>query len=190
MKLREHAITLRGETVLLRPMTETDWGILLAWNSDPEVLYFSEGDDVAAYTLEEVQGIYRGTSQSAFCFIIERDGRPIGECWLQQMNLDRILRQHPDKDCRRIDLVIGEKGLWGRGHGTDAIRTLTEFGFEQEKADMIFGIVGDYNERSRRAFQKAGYRVTAKIEQAPGSKARYEYDLALTREEFRRQSET
>jgi len=27
-------------------MTEEDWEILLKWNSDPEVLYYSEGENV------------------------------------------------------------------------------------------------------------------------------------------------
>ncbi len=53
---------------------------------------------------------------------------------------------------------------------------------------MLFGCgIADYNERSLRAFQRAGYRVEAKIEQPPGYKARHAYDLVLTREEFRRQ---
>jgi aminoglycoside 6'-N-acetyltransferase len=190
MKLREHSITLNGDTVLLRPTRETDWEILLAWNSDPELLYFSEGNDVTSYTLEEIQGIYRDVSQTGFCFIIELDGKPIGECWLQRMNLERLLVKYVGQDCRRIDLIIGEKGQWGHGYGTDAIRTLTKFGFEGEHADMIFGCgIADYNERSQRAFQKAGYRVDAKIEEAPGSKAHYSYDLVLTKDEFRQNQE-
>jgi GrpB-like predicted nucleotidyltransferase (UPF0157 family)/RimJ/RimL family protein N-acetyltransferase len=182
MKLREHNIALQGERVILRPMTEHDWDILLRWNSDPEVLYYSEGNDVAAYNLEQVQGIYRQTSQTAFCFIVEVAGEPVGECWLQEMNLARILEQHPGQDCRRIDLMIGEKDRWGCGYGTDMIRTLTRFGFEQEGADRIYGCeIGDYNPRSLRAFLKAGYRVEAQVQQPPGQKARYEYDVVLTR---------
>jgi RimJ/RimL family protein N-acetyltransferase len=88
--------------------------------------------------------------------------RAIGECWLQEMNIERILSSYPDRDCRRIDLTIGEKDFWGHGYGTDAIRALTRFGFEDECADIIFGAeVGDYNPRCRRAFEKAGYVVQA-----------------------------
>lgn len=117
MRLRTHVITLQGKRVVLRPMTEEDWSILLQWNSDPEVLYFSEGDDVQAYTLEQIQEIYRGVSQKAFCFIAEVNQQPIGKCWLQEMNLPTILQRHPGQDCRRIDLMIGEKALWGHGLG-------------------------------------------------------------------------
>lgn len=34
MKLTEHDVVLRGERVVLRPMTEGDWDTLLKWNSD------------------------------------------------------------------------------------------------------------------------------------------------------------
>ncbi len=105
-------------------MTESDWDIPARRGSDPEVLWFSEGDNVQAYSLEEVHAIYRGVSRTVFCFISERDGRAIGECWLQEMNLARVLSRYPDEGCRRIDIAIGEKSYWGHGYGTDAIRTL------------------------------------------------------------------
>lgn len=183
MQLKEHTWTIRGDRIVLRPMTEDDWNILLKWNSDPEVLYFSEGDDVLAYNLEQVKQIYRGVSQNAFCFIIEFENTAIGECWLQEMNLERILDKYPGEDCRRIDLIIGEKELWGQGLGTDVIRTLTRFGFKNEKADIIFATsIGDHNPRSLKAFQKAGYRIIAKIEEPPGRKARFNYDLVIERD--------
>lgn len=142
IKLRQHDFIFEGKTpknkiIKLRPMTEDDWDILAKWNTDPEVLYYSEGDDVSAYTLEQVQEIYRSVSQNAFCFIIEFDGKPIGECWLQKMNLKRIMDKYPDLDCRRIDMMIGEKQYWGQGLGTEVIRLLTEFGFKVERADVI-----------------------------------------------------
>ena len=169
-------------------MTEADWDILLKWNNDPDVLYYAEGDHVTSRPLEEVQELYCAVCDHAFCFVIEADSRPVGECWLQEMNLDRILKQYPDEDCRRIDLMIGEKDCWGRGIGTETIRLLTGFGFEGEGADQIFGCdVADYNVRSRKAFQRVGYQIVATIEQELGRKARFCYDLALTREAFERE---
>ena len=179
LKLHTHTITLKGERVILRPMTEQDWNLLVKWNSDPKVLYFSDGNDVDSYNLEEVQTIYRGMSQKAFMFIIEFEGRAIGECWLQEMNLSRILEKYPDKDCRRIDIAIGEKELWGKGLGTETIRILTEFGFRTENADMIFGCdISDYNPRSLKAFQKVGYEVDAEIESPESDmRGKVDYDL-------------
>jgi RimJ/RimL family protein N-acetyltransferase len=180
MKLRSHDVTLVGENLTLRPMTEDDWDVLFRWNSDPDILRYTEGDDVSGYAPAQVQEIYRTVSQKAYCFMAIFDDRPIGECWLQEMNLARILQAHPDKDVRRIDLMIGEKTHRGRGLGTEMIRLLTAFAFEREHADIVFGCdIADYNIASLRAFQKAGYRLAATIEQPPGRKARSRFDLTI-----------
>jgi aminoglycoside 6'-N-acetyltransferase len=179
LKLREHDVTFRGWRVSLRPMTEDDWPLVEMWETDPEVLYWSDTDSVTNRTLEEVQAIFRTVSQKAYCFIIEHEGRPVGDGWLQQMNLPAISEKYPGKDCRRIDLVIGEKELWGKGLGTDVLCVLTKFAFEQEKADMVFGLVGDYNLRSRRAFEKAGFRVVMQLPEPPGGKSGFIDVLAV-----------
>lgn len=167
-------------------MTEDDWDVLLKWNSDPEVLYYSEGGSVTTWDLETVQHIYRSVSQNAFCFIIESEGKPVGECWLEKMNLTRILRQHPGLDCRRIDLLIGERKLWGQGIGSEVIHLLAKFGFEKENADAIFACdVADYNYASLKAFQKAGFEIFSTVGQPTGTKANLGYDLKLTREKYR-----
>jgi RimJ/RimL family protein N-acetyltransferase len=179
MELVPHSVLLQGERITLRPMTEADWVDLMRWNNDPEVLYYSEGDDVQSYTIEDVQGIYRPISnKGGLCFIIEYQGRPIGDCWLQRMNLERVLLMYPGFDVRRIDLEIGEKELWGQGLGTEVIRLLTDFAFQQENVDYIFGSeIADYNLRSRRAFEKNDYRLVAQNVQPVGSKASYTFDM-------------
>jgi hypothetical protein len=34
-------------------MVEADWGLLLKWNNDPEVLYYAEGDAAARHSSEQ-----------------------------------------------------------------------------------------------------------------------------------------
>ncbi len=183
--LKPHNNKVQGERFLVRPLTESDWDIRAKWNRDPEILYFSEGDAVTEYSLEQVKRVYRCVSQSAFCFIVELDGAPIGECWLQHMNLERILAAYQGQDCRRIDLMLGEKALWGHGIGTEVVRLLCQFGFESEKANVIFACeVADYNARSLMAFRKAGFELINTIQQPPADKALCRYDLILTRERW------
>ena len=129
---------------------------------------YADHDDFKPITLGEVQTIYRWISTHAHCFIIEVVGRPIGECWLQRMNLRRIVDQFPGKDVRRIDLMIGEKELWGRGYGAEAIAVLVDFGFSHEAADAIFGIVSADNARSLRAFEKCGFNRHAAVQDDDG----------------------
>ena len=136
--LNTHTVHLHTPRLHLRPMTDADWDILLRWNQDPDVLYYADGSDVTAYTLDQIKRIYGGISQAAFCFIAELDGQPIAEAWLQAMNLSRIIEAHPGCDCRRIDLSIGEKQHWNKGLGIEIIRALVDFGFAEEEADFIF----------------------------------------------------
>lgn len=183
--IREHDIVLKGLRLTLRPLSERDWDTLLRWNQDPNVLYFADGDDIQSYALEQIQQIYRDASQNAFTFLIELQGRAIGEGWLQRMNLPRLLALYPDKDLRRIDLMIGEKELWGQGLGSEVIRLLTDFGFNAERCDRIFACgVADYNPRSMGAFRKCGYEFAGAVAEPPGTKGRFLYDLALTRAKF------
>lgn len=156
-EIRTHDVHLRGERIALRPMTENDWEHVLAWNADPEVLIWSD-DITEIRPEEETKDIYRSVSRFAFVFIIEHEGEPIGECWLQKMNLPEIIEQFPGKDLRRIDIMIGRKDLWGQGLGSDAIKALVKFGFEHDGADGIFTLVRSNNLRSQGAFKKAGFR--------------------------------
>ena len=177
-RLRTHRVTLRSGPVTLRPLTEDDWDFVVGWWNDPEIASDADSNE-GPYSLRQVQKIMRAISSHAFCFVVEFGGRPVGECWLQEMNLDRILRRHPGLDCRRIDIEI-EKAYWGRGIGTAAIRLLVSFGFEREGADAIFAmdVAGD-NPRSRRAFEKAGFELFAAVPQPAGARAKVNHDLVI-----------
>ncbi|MBC7237462.1 MAG: GNAT family N-acetyltransferase, partial [Chloroflexi bacterium] len=136
--LREHRVYLKSGRLCLRPLTEDDWDTLYVWNNDPEVLYYAEAGDITAWPMEMMQKMYRHVSRKAFIFVIELDGRPIGDCWLQKMNLKRVIEAYPGLDVRRIDIVIGEKGLWGQGWGTRAIHLLVRFAFEHQGVDLLY----------------------------------------------------
>lgn len=112
--------------------------------------------------------------------MIELESRPIGEGWLQEMNLPEVLAKLPGRDVRRIDLCIGEPELWGRGLGSEAVDALVRFGFEQQRADALFACsVSDSNPRSRRVFEKNGFRDW---EPAQDSRVRH---LMLARSDWR-----
>lgn len=113
-RIQEHDYVLKStldenKKVRLRPLIEKDWNLLNRWNTDPGLLYFTEEDEVERYNPEEVKMICRLVSKNAYIFIIEFEGEAIGECWLQKMNLERIKKEYPEKDCWRIDVMIGEK---------------------------------------------------------------------------------
>lgn len=182
--IRKHDYVLCKDNITLRPMTDDDFKILLEWNSDADVLYWTEGDDVESYSLSEIQGIYGGVSQNAWCFVIEFNKIPVGECWLQKMNMPHIIEEFPDDIIYRIDIMIGTKEYWNQGIGSRAIKMLTIFGFNEQNADKIFYLPGDYNKRSIRAAEKVGYKIHAMIEIGDNHKAQYDVNMMMTKTEF------
>ena len=194
-KLKTHKISLRGPRVRLRPLTEDDWDLLLKWNNDPTVLYYSEEDDVHSWSLRELREMYRATSRIALLFIIEvkaerkeRKGfpsgwKPIGDAWLEEMNLQHWLKRYPKKDMRRLPVFIGEKDEWGKGYGGETIGLLLELAFE-EGAELVFACgIWDYNQRCLRAFEKHGFKVVRKKKAKWGAKGKFLVDMVLAGQE-------
>lgn len=72
--------------------------------------------------------------------------------------------------------MIGETEWWGRGLGSEAVALLVRFASD----------VADYNEHSRRTFERLGLEPYAESPQPQGTKARVTYDLILRREAFER----
>ena len=172
-----HRINDPAFGIVLRPLNDEDWFLLAKWNLDPEVLYYSEGDDISSYSLTEVRFIYESVSQKADIFIIEKDGISIGECWLQDMNIKLVIEQFYKQTLYRIDIMIGEKDYWNMGIGSRVIGLLTEYGFENKKADIIFGVVEDYNQRSIHAFTNNGYEELLRKSNLENSKGKEEIFL-------------
>jgi len=163
-EIRTHTILLSDGVVTLRPLTEQDFPLLYRWNGDDDVLHFSEGD-VDPYTPEEVDSIYASLSRSNDCFIIEtEEGTPIGECRIGAIRSPFPPPLNNSTDCRKVDIVIGEKEFWGKEYGSRAIGLLCRHAFERTSCSHLFaeGIL-DYNERARKAFERNGFKVYSSI---------------------------
>lgn len=189
--IRSHTMTLYGgygSDVILRPLNDSHLPCLCKWCADPEVLYWTEGgtdDCELTYTPETVREIYGGVSQNAFCFLIEAAGRPVGECWLQKMNIPSVQAMYGSSvDVRRIDMSIGEKAYWGRGIGTKLIGMLMDFAFNGQHVDALHCFCEDYNIRSCRIWEKHGFRRVLEEELPQPQKGRYQYHYRLTRQEY------
>jgi RimJ/RimL family protein N-acetyltransferase len=196
--IKSHDITLYGGNdeydIVLRPLTDAHLPYLYKWCADPEVLYWSEGgtnNRNLSYGPEIVHQIYGGVSQNAFCFLIEVDGKPIGECWLQKMNLPYIKAMYdPSLDVRRIDMSIGEKEYWSRGIGTHFIGMLVDFAFHGEHVDVLHCYCEDYNIRSRRVWEKNGFTLILTENLPQPQKGKYQHHYRLTCREYNQQRQT
>lgn len=189
--IRSHDITLYGGNdgyhIVLRPLSDEHLPYLYKWNADPEVLYWTEGgEDVPlSYSPEIVHEIYGGISQNNLCFAVEVNGDIIGECWLQKMNLPNVNAMYDETvDVRRIDMAIGEKAYWGKGIGTLFIKMLIDYAFQQEKVDVLHCFCEDYNVRSKRVWEKNGFKLILTEELPQPQKGKLQYHWRLTKDEY------
>jgi RimJ/RimL family protein N-acetyltransferase len=83
-------------------------------------------------------------------FAIEtKDGRHIGNTGLHNAS--------GENRSADLGIMIGEKECWGRGYGTDAVRTLIGFGFDEMNLNRIALDVYDFNERAIASYRKCGF---------------------------------
>ncbi len=84
-------------------------------------------------------------------FMIRRleDDRLIGE-----IGLDGIKWNHGT--CF-VGISIGEREMWGKGYGTDAMRIILRFAFTELNLHRISLDVFEYNPRAIRSYEKAGF---------------------------------
>ena len=118
-------------------------------------------------------------------FIILVDDMPVGECWLQDMNIPAILEKHPNKNIRRIDMTIFEESFWNKGLGKSINTMLLDLGFNMYDSDIIYAITEDYNLRAQKCLLKSGFVFDSKIEHYETAKGKYEYCYIIDKNSFK-----
>lgn len=145
-------VELSGTQVRLRPRTEHDLPLFVRWYSDPEVVHWLHLSEAPATTAEiERERFEMGERDpSRQTWVIETTpGQPIGSVILP--NIDYMHGR------AELGISIGEKEYWGRGYGSDAIRTVLRYAFDVMGLRRV-GLITDIdNERGIRSYEKCGF---------------------------------
>lgn len=137
--------------VALRKIQHEDRRTLVTLANNPNIAYNLRDDFPHPYSLEDADHfIYHAQKASPtkrFC--IEKNGTYVGNIGL-----------HPQEDIYQksaeIGYFIGEP-FWGQGIGSEAVKLMVAYGFEQLNFHRIFAGVFSYNEGSKRILEKAGF---------------------------------
>jgi RimJ/RimL family protein N-acetyltransferase len=86
------------------------------------------------------------------CFVILIDEKAIG-----QVNYNEIDRRDNSVE---LDIIIAEDKHKNKGHGTDALQTLSKYLFLKMDIEKCWIDVVHTNPRAIRAYQKAGFNIT------------------------------
>lgn len=147
-------VQMTSERLVLRPHTPESFERLHKWRSDAEILELS-ADSVEIPTEEQ-------TRRALDRWMQEReDIIHVAICLKETDELIGFLHiamiEPPHRRCR-IGLVIGEKHLWGRGYGAEALRRAVDYCFEELSMNRIGAEVYATNPRSVRMLERVGFK--------------------------------
>lgn len=153
-------------SISFRPLSRSDFPLLQKWLSSPHVAaWWGDPPDIAA--VNEKYGPRIDGAQPTHVFVIEYQGRPVG--WIQWYLWcdypEHSLQLDAEPLSAGIDLAIGELAMMGLGLGPAAIREfLRQIVFAEKRIESVITDPAEANVRSLRAFEKAGFSVTNKVQ--------------------------
>ncbi|RZT23831.1 GNAT family N-acetyltransferase [Fictibacillus sp. BK138] len=184
---------ITGKKVELRPVSLEDHKRSYHWRNDEETARFDAGSGLYRYShvpLEQLEASYEKDIRNIdkrevgefSIYTLGEDARHIGS--IGYRNLDIVSRR-----CV-VGLGIGEKELWGKGYGTDALKALINYLFKTMNLRRIQLDTWSGNTRAVRSYEKCGFVVEGRLREDTFIDGKY-YDtivMGLLREEFQYES--
>ncbi len=155
-------INLIGEKVVLREKKLNDAAEDYVWRRDTELSQLDATrpismsfSDYHQYTREELK---YDSYYSVRLAVETLDGIHIGNCMYYDIN-DR--RKEAE-----FGIMIGNRDYWGRGYGSDAVKTLINYVFSSTHLTKIYLHTLEENHRARRSFTKSGLSEIRKVKRS------------------------
>ena len=151
---------LYGENIRLRAVERTDIPILQRWINDPEVTEYLS--NIFPYSLEAETAWFESILKQPMAeqpLVIELRLKHSGKSEDEWLSIGICAFMHITDIHRgaEVGIFLGEKEFWSQGHGTEAMRLLLKFGFEDLNFHRIWLRVLENNHRARKSYLKAGY---------------------------------
>ena len=123
------------------------------WGSDEELARLDAAPPLivpySKYYMDYADEI-RHSDSSGHSFAIEtHDGIHIGNCGYY--SVDEV------KSEVEVGIIIGNRDYWDKGYGTDAVRTLVDYIFQNTTFKRIYLKSLEWNTRAHQCFRKCGF---------------------------------
>ena len=149
---------LKGKLVNLRAIERKDLDEIMKWVNDQEVTKYLTAFLYPISRVEEEKFLERAMSRNDTekNLVIEtKEGVYIG-----QISLHKIDWKNNNAE---LGIIIGNKGYWGKGYGTEAIKILLHHAFNQMNFYRIYLRVFEYNQRGINCYKKCGFKEEGRL---------------------------
>ena len=145
-----------GELVTLTAVDPEEFGTLYAqWTRDSEFLQLFDSDAPLPRDPKRTHEWLRQEAEKArpgnFEFVIRRRDNA------QIIGVTALSHAYSPHRNAWFAIGLGERELWGRGYGSDAMRLVLGFGFRELNLHRVNLNTFDYNPRAIRAYEKIGF---------------------------------
>lgn len=164
----------QGTLVRLRAPEPRDAEPFYAWFNDTEATA-GLGLRYPVTLQAERDWVERGAvpSYAGAHFAVEtHEGRLLGTCGLYDTNW-------PENRSAELGVALVDKTQWGKGYGTDTVRTLCRFGFEEMNLHRIELLVFAQHTAARAVYRKVGFVEEAVARQAHWGDGRWYDDVHM-----------
>ncbi|MGE7781585.1 GNAT family N-acetyltransferase [Peribacillus sp. NPDC097264] len=175
---------LIGERIYLRYLKESDAPILLENTKDEEIRYMTGTKSI--FTLEQLQchikNVREDPSRHDLAICLNESDQMIGELSISDMD------EEDKKAGFRISMNTIE--LTGKGYGTEAIRLVLAFVFEELSLNRLQLEVFSHNLRGIRAYEKVGFIKEGILRESLYFKGKYsdEIIMAILKRDYEKMS--
>ena len=157
---------------------------LAQWNLDSEYLRFLDSEPPRMYSEKKYKEWFEKNlneeNADEFFFSIKLNQEMIGF-----MGIFDLSWNHGDA---LVSIAIGDRKHWGKGYGTDAMRIMLRYIFNELNLRRVSLIVFGYNARAQRSYEKSGFVVEGRMTgmmQREGQRWDWLW-MGITKDEWRR----
>jgi RimJ/RimL family protein N-acetyltransferase len=155
---------IEGDRVRLRKLERDDLPLLHAWLNDADLMTWARFSPDHMATREALAKEYerelQGEDHERTTFIIEKRAKAKAIGWCVMRTWDR---KHVNTN---VGLGLGDKALWGKGYGTEAMRLLLTIVFDHQRWHRAELWTLADNARAIRSFEKCGFREEGREREA------------------------
>jgi len=161
MSSRDATHFITGERIYLREVRLSDVNEdYYRWMNDPDVTQYLE----SRFYPNSLEGLRDyvtgklGDRDNVFLAVVLKDGdRHIGNIKLGPINW---IHRFAD-----VGIMLGDKSSWGKGYASEAISLVVDYAFRKLNLHKVTAGCYCSNQRSLRAFEKAGFQVEGTLKE-------------------------